>query len=727
MPGGNDEDATLSRADEQGLTGEHSNFWQNVIENKGHIFPTEEQTVATGKLTQMQIVKSFKRKQRWSTVRKRNLKRPRLTEATSHDDFGDGVCKAYNRKYQKENTEHNHLSLTLGGCIYKLAVRFLEFTDFGAIQVLSVTPRICVWKGSMVKNFSDMLIDENGMYKPSKIKDESETCYAQESFSWASTTKNSNLRAAIARTVGNSINEKVKEDIFASFEFYMKDKNVSTCMKAKTLLLKTLQLVTSATDDSQKTVKLESSENNHNSADELHCKGKVLFHDDDTPTLRLFENWDDCANEITEPELWRPLHMNDEDYNRKIENAKKSIVQHNKEQGETSNYEETKEIKSSEVFEHCAQQPNSVARRCFSPRPLSVITLDGVIIDLTTPNANIHHGWAEAHTCYSPRNRNTSFKKTTTTPPSSKNNPITFLDHNTASPDVQILTHRYFKQSCNNAVNRSDDHYNTKLMLGSTSSFSGKENRPPKRIVQPSRYVCSPYDNQDTGPIMEHEVKLYKNILVLSENDYYRSGLAIEIDRCIVSMKQLGNSFTPGGWVEAYVINAYCRKLLRDNQPRTSQRHYFFHTSADYFLEKWRTKEGRLTFKDKALKSFIGAGKARRLELSNELLLPSIHKRHLFIFLVDLKARMFIFLDSKYEENNMFHKNIKDMMMIFLFSHIDNFIQTWRDSHLTNMWFSQFQTTYRALPKQDDSDACGIFTLMKMQSYRARNPMQTLF
>uniref|UniRef100_A0A8I6WZB6 Uncharacterized protein n=1 Tax=Hordeum vulgare subsp. vulgare TaxID=112509 RepID=A0A8I6WZB6_HORVV len=194
---------------------------------------------------------------------------------------------------------------------------------------------------------------------------------------------------------------------------------------------------------------------------------------------------------------------------------------------------------------------------------------------LTTPNANIHHGWVEAHTCYSPRNRNTSFKKTTTTPPSSKsffsksalkgrilfpeganlecnldgteNNPITFLDDNTASPDVQILSHRSCKQSCNNGVNSSDDHYNTKLMLGSTTNFSGKENRAPKRIVQPSKYLCSPYDQQDKGPIMEHEVKLYKNILVLSENDYYTSELAIEIDRCIVSMEQLGNSFKPGG------------------------------------------------------------------------------------------------------------------------------------------------------------------------------------
>lgn len=507
-----------------------------------------------------------------------------------------------------------------------------------------------------------MLIDKNGMYRPSKIKDESKTCYAQESFSWASTTKNSNLRAAIDRTVGKSLPEK----------FYMKDENVSTCMKAKNVLLKTLQLVASANGDSEKTLKVESSENNHNSVDDQHWSGstvkvnsdgdyeedegttllrrtkrakqisqqsersfesekrrheqdafqgkseegldvigsskledaynqgvkgneeiqdhknegaikteevmehtskddtealkahqevsigdgvgsetkvtaqqkvvqvtikknvegdiqvdgnleakvketraasttsfeyllqaenttlypqiqskeagkgnapsfsgftsqktcidehlsqqhkascskidfdinvtliageddrrddekdkhvvdnhmgnedgswadyldkereKYFFYDDDTPTLHLLENWDDCGNEITEPELWRPLHMKAEEYNRKIENAKKSIAQQNIEEGETSKYHQEQEIKSSEVYVHCAQQQQS---------PLTAITPDGGIIDLTSPNTNIQNEWNQAHTCYYPRNKNTTYKTTSTTPPSNK-------------------------------------------------------------------------------------------------------------------------------------------------------------------------------------------------------------------------------------------------------------------------------------------------------------------
>lgn len=185
-------------------------------------------------------------------------------------------------------------------------------------------------------------------------------------------------------------------------------------------------------------------------------------------------------------------------------------------------------------------------------------------------------------------------------------------------------------------------------------------------------------------------------------------------------MEQLGNSFKPRGWVVSYVVNAYRQKLFSDNHPRTSQRHYFFHTATEYFLEKWRTEVGRLSFKDKVLKSFYGVGKARQLELSNELFFPTLHESHWFVFLVDLKAQKFIFLDSKYEEDSEYHRNIKDMT-------ITNFIPAWRDANLRNMGFSQYQTAYPILPKQVGRDDCGIFTIKKMETYRARNPLQTIF
>lgn len=49
------------------------------------------------------------------------------------------------------------------------------------------------------------------------------------------------------------------------------------------------------------------------------ARQKYFFHDDSTPTFRIQEDVDDCGNEITEPELWRPSWMDSEAYNAKIE------------------------------------------------------------------------------------------------------------------------------------------------------------------------------------------------------------------------------------------------------------------------------------------------------------------------------------------------------------------------------------------------------------------------
>lgn len=49
------------------------------------------------------------------------------------------------------------------------------------------------------------------------------------------------------------------------------------------------------------------------------ARQKYFFYDDDTPTCRILEDMDDCGNEITEPELWRPVNMTTKEYNEKIE------------------------------------------------------------------------------------------------------------------------------------------------------------------------------------------------------------------------------------------------------------------------------------------------------------------------------------------------------------------------------------------------------------------------
>ena len=60
---------------------------------------------------------------------------------------------------------------------------------------------------------------------------------------------------------------------------------------------------------------------------------------------------------------------------------------------------------------------------------------------------------------------------------------------------------------------------------------------------------------------------------------FFRSW-AINIDNIRVYMNQFGNSFKVDGHVEAWLMNAFCRKLFKDNHPRKSNKHFFFNTTS---------------------------------------------------------------------------------------------------------------------------------------------------
>jgi hypothetical protein len=59
---------------------------------------------------------------------------------------------------------------------------------------------------------------------------------------------------------------------------------------------------------------------------------------------------------------------------------------------------------------------------------------------------------------------------------------------------------------------------------------------------------------------------------------YYKRDWAVNIDNIKVSMSQLGSSFKMDGWVEAWVINAFCRMLFIKKHAKFSLKHYFFNT-----------------------------------------------------------------------------------------------------------------------------------------------------
>ncbi|TVU28704.1 hypothetical protein EJB05_20234, partial [Eragrostis curvula] len=73
----------------------------------------------------------------------------------------------------------NELGNSLGGCLYYLAVIYLDNVDFGNRQPPDTIPRVLVWKQDMIKSYSDLDEKSHGVYGLRPLLDRSVTCYAK--------------------------------------------------------------------------------------------------------------------------------------------------------------------------------------------------------------------------------------------------------------------------------------------------------------------------------------------------------------------------------------------------------------------------------------------------------------------------------------------------------------------------------------------------------------------
>ncbi|CAL4996251.1 unnamed protein product [Urochloa decumbens] len=68
---------------------------------------------------------------------------------------------------------------TLGGCLYYLAVVYLDYVDFGSRMLSDDIPRISVWKGSMIKTYAQLDSKSNRSYGFRPKLDYASTCYSK--------------------------------------------------------------------------------------------------------------------------------------------------------------------------------------------------------------------------------------------------------------------------------------------------------------------------------------------------------------------------------------------------------------------------------------------------------------------------------------------------------------------------------------------------------------------
>ncbi|KAM0904274.1 hypothetical protein ACQ4PT_018107 [Festuca glaucescens] len=738
------------------------------------------------------------------------------------------VC--YINKYKKDKMKANKMSLTLGGCIYHIAVRYLDFVEFGSIMLLATLPRIRVWKGDLIKHFSNMVIVRTGSYNSYHVKDVSRTCYDGCSDTSTNNAENNNLGERINSIVGNFFSQKVTEGICLCLQRHLSEQDQNTCAKIEYVVIDVLKCISSEYSESGGTLKIESSaehisynnnvpNNNEQEIDhqapngnrkrtfhdrecsaasaaslsrktartaDVHCASrlkrhlnlnlhdnpievlqpvahkelekipsicqqsasfshmihrnvsfnpndpscstilheviscketipdsgstddtpavkshvnfvelskKYFFNDNDIPAFRFFNYVDDNGKTIDEPELWHPLAMGHEEYALKIKEATIRATNGTFE-------EEAPEMCDDSI--QCAQKQTTV-----TSTPHEDHVDKEAVINIDSKSSEV--------VCLGERmNRDVTLSPE-----------IEFMGERPAritsiSQEVQILGERSFNNVCNDMSNKTDDLYNAGLSLGNKSVSSGKENLRPKRVVNRSSYLCSPFDINNTSRIEPHEMKLYETITTLCDDPNYQNKWVVNMNNCRCTLKQLGCSMKQGGWVEAWVINAICRKLFKDKHPRQSQKHFFFHTSSEYFLEKWPNEYMKEIWRTNVIKGFQGADSARKLHLSERLNFPSLYDRHWFLFVVDMKARKFLFMDSLFGEHSDLHQEVDDKI-------ITNFTRTWEECNLKEIHFETFGKLYPNLPKQKTPNDCEIFLIKYMEWYCTRNPKACSF
>ncbi|XP_052160707.1 uncharacterized protein LOC127778092 [Oryza glaberrima] len=128
-------------------------------------------------------------------------------------------------------------SKTFGGCLFHLAVNYLDFLNFGSQKVLLDTPRIKVWKRSMIKDYSKFDKISERVYGKRPVNDIASTCYQMVDNS------SSSFADMLKSSVGDLLPSDVQDKIYHLLCNHFGKEDEIFEDKAKKLLIDVLLLL----------------------------------------------------------------------------------------------------------------------------------------------------------------------------------------------------------------------------------------------------------------------------------------------------------------------------------------------------------------------------------------------------------------------------------------------------------------------------------------------------
>uniref|UniRef100_A0A0E0E7W6 Ubiquitin-like protease family profile domain-containing protein n=1 Tax=Oryza meridionalis TaxID=40149 RepID=A0A0E0E7W6_9ORYZ len=544
----------------------------------------------------------------------------------------------YAKKFQKNNT--------IGGCLFYWAALYLDNVDFGSRYIDQGLPRISVWKDDMISVFSDLDKIDDNTFGLRPLKDFRATCYFQPE---PTHSRSNAIRAKLDSAIGSMIPDCLKEKISELLSSHFCSHHVLDSEPCEDILISILALLA----ESSQFLPLE--------VPTTHISPQINTEagpSNREPTSPKARQSDFCV-------------LNDDGVRSPAKHTSLSNV---------------------ELYEKSVSR--SIGKGCTS--------LDRI--------ADLYGSIANCDDDSMLLNNLSAHPKVTTavvTPCGNANASSSHEDEPLLTPDVAYLRTRYnilnetnegpsfaalsLVKNVANKFRSRITHFNSRTpflgeempsfkLLDSDDDVTDcdKENEVAEAITPAcSQDFLSFHSVEDTPDDMIRgnsnlHTSLRNNCGNMSKRILLKFSLLASQNLMIVSlMKKIDTSLL--------FVN-----LLRVPSDKALTQLTLEHLIAD----------PSICDMEKVKKSFLGASKARELQLCDMLHFPIYFNQHWFLFIVDIKDRMLVFLDSLHNEGDDFFRPIMAQLKANLQTAWDKFV-------CSPMDFRTFKTVFPPVPRQN--------------------------
>ncbi|CAL4994265.1 unnamed protein product [Urochloa decumbens] len=214
------------------------------------------------------------------------------------------------------------------------------------------------------------------------------------------------------------------------------------------------------------------------------------------------------------------------------------------------------------------------------------------------------------------------------------------------------------------------------------------------------------------------ELMNYKAICLLASSETNRDDVLV-LGKVRCTFWAFGDSFKPDGFVNSFVMSTFCYSLFLKPacQPEESKAHFFFaNIGAELMKDPEEANQDTLSC------AFKRSHRSSPLNHCNNLFFPILFSNHWSVFVVNIKDRKFVFLDSLHDKDHEYHKIVRESVVPSFILHWDKYVNVAMD-------FDEYSFLYPEMPQQDLQNRVdsGIYAMMCLQYWKSPRTVLSKF